>query len=127
MNSLEKLVWARRRLLHRSGRETSATLSVIARSKSDEAIQHLPQKERLDCFASLAMTAFSITLQIEIQRLAFVELDAKRVQQHRDLGVLADRKDDIHALLLVEMLRQFRPDRFGDEVLAMQVVGGTQQ
>src|SRR3981189_2206075 len=73
------------------------------------------------------LIAASKPLQIGIQRLTLIELNTKAVQQHRDLGVLADREDDIHALLLVEVLRQFRPDRFGDEVLAMQVVGGTQQ
>src|SRR5690242_3686430 len=69
----------------------------------------------------------SKSLQVGIQCLAFVELDAKTVEQHRDLRVLADREHDVHALLVVEMLRQLRPDRFGDELFAMQVVSGAQQ
>jgi len=37
------------------------------------------------------------------------------------------REHHIHALALLEVPRQLRPDRFGDELLAMQIVGRPQQ
>src|SRR5258707_911844 len=69
----------------------------------------------------------SKSLQIGIQHLAFVELNAKTVEHHRDLGVLVRREYHVHALALLEVPRQLRPDRIGDELRAMQIVGRPQQ
>src|SRR5207247_5195563 len=69
----------------------------------------------------------SKTSQIRVQDLAFVELNAEAIEQHRDLSVLARREHHIHALAFLKVPRQLRPDRFGDELLAMQIVSGPQQ
>src|ERR1700719_2331558 len=66
------------------------------------------------------------TPQIRIENLAFVELDAEAVEHHRNLRVLARREYYIHSLALPELPRQPGPDRFGDDLLAMQMVGGPQ-
>jgi hypothetical protein len=60
----------------------------------------------------------SKSLEIGIEHLALVKLNTKAVQQHRDLGVLADGEHQIHALAFLKMLGEFGPDRFSDELLA---------
>src|ERR1700735_2170084 len=69
----------------------------------------------------------SESLQIGIEHLAIVKLNAKAVQQHRDLGVLADGEHQIHALAFLIMPGELGPDRFGDELLAKQIVGRPKQ
>ena len=56
-----------------------------------------------------------------------VELDAKAVQDHRDLGVLTGREDHIHALLLGEVGAEHAPCRIGDELIAVKFFTGAEQ
>ena len=55
------------------------------------------------------------------------ELDAEAVQDHRDLRVLTGGEDDVHTLVFVEMCAERAPGSVGDELVAVQVVGGAQQ
>ena len=49
------------------------------------------------------------------------------VEDHRDLRVLADGEDEVHALAFGVVLRQVGPDGVGDEVVAVEIVAGGQQ
>src|SRR6266436_2108040 len=88
------------------------------RAKSTAMARPLPMVSPADWPAPTMMAILpcrrpliSKPLQIGIQHLAFVELNAKTVEHHRDLGVLARRKDHVHALAFLKVPRQFRPDR----------------
>ena len=61
-------------------------------------------------------------LQIGIERLSLVELDAERVEDHRDLGVLAGGENHVHALLFVETVPQRGPCCVADDVVQLLLV-----
>ena len=56
-----------------------------------------------------------------------VALGPERVQGHRHQVVLAHGEHQVHSLAFLEMLRKLPPHRFGNELLAVQIVGGPQQ
>ena len=48
-------------------------------------------------------------IQVWIERLTFIELNAERVQHHRHLRVLTRREHDVHALAFAEVRLERRP------------------
>src|SRR4051794_8782343 len=66
----------------------------------------------------------SAVLELGVQGQPLLELHPEAVQQHRDLGVLAHGKHDVHALPFIEVCAELGPASLGHELLAMQIVTG---